>query len=945
MGRAAADGARLVTGSGFQFEEASQSVGVDAAAGGHRRPLDLLGLEGDVDPMIRVATDVFEHRESAAPIADRHAVEIAVAVEIGAVEAPWPAAGAPPRRLLLESSGREPERHRHRVLVEDDQVEEAVVVLIKGMDRGARRVGHHDPRFIRRADHTGRRAPARHRRHAERAGRDEIPGAIPLRIEALERRDRPGHRERPGRDGRVAAADGKGDESELPVEEVFEPSPAGIAAEHHVDIDIPVPVEGKERSHRGPDGKLGRPRPDNKSPAPEIPPQAKRPVVTGDKIEVAIGIKVGNGRSSGRPGSGQGLGREGAECPRAGRRIEAILEDDDASFTMDHQVEIGRRATSRELLRDDLGAGLVGAGTGRGAGALRLVEVEVEIGGHDPRGPPGHVRRGEFMPRGRRAIRGGDRERHLPRGAASEHAHLARPEEDDVGEAVEIEILEKDRREGTGGSGAPHRLAAFEARFDPRHFGRLVEPRLGIELRSIAFDHELERMPLDRPSVGFRLGDEDIGQPSQPPRNPRSIATARRGHPLVEDVADVDVGERFDRRREGLHRPPTRFDLFRQAAGHLRRWPLPELEGQGATPLDHEPEIAGIELAGPVERRGRHAGAVDSVFASACLSTTGQLAERFPPLVPGRRVRGGRAHEPARGVLPSDAVTRHLGNASREPQLIGRRPLAAFHRLERPPCGIDRCRIGFQTAIPKGHRSRHGEISRRQGFAGHLIGKGRESGDALIEGLILEIPQRHVRLRHDLPRPLGAETGRRPPSAPGRSPQAPGRRPPPRHRQPHEPEGHQEREDWTGISRTLTAHASSLRQIGRGGGRIEHRAGARQPLATIPPTGPFAPCVAASSPPWPRPATPPPRAAAGEVLHRHPAQGRQSAQTHPAAGFVPIPLPGLSLARRREEHEALPRASHGFSAGASCSSISVHAFLPSPAWQSPRRACSRSKRQ
>ena len=106
--------------------------------------------------------------------------------------------------------------------------------------------------------------------------------------------------------------------------------------------------------------------------------------MAGDKIEIAVGIEVGNGRSSGRPGSGQGLGRKGTECPHPGRRIEEILEDDDAPFAMDEEVEVGRRATSRELLRDDLGARLVGAGAGRGAGPLRLVEVEIEIGGHEP---------------------------------------------------------------------------------------------------------------------------------------------------------------------------------------------------------------------------------------------------------------------------------------------------------------------------------------------------------------------------------------------------------------------------------------------------------------------------------------------------------------------------------------------------------------------------------
>ena len=109
VGRTATNGARLVERPGFELEEAAEAVGVDPAARRHRRPLDLLGLEGHVDPVVRVATDVFEHREGAAPIADRHAVEIAVAVEVGAVEAPWAAVGATSWRLLLESSGGETE--------------------------------------------------------------------------------------------------------------------------------------------------------------------------------------------------------------------------------------------------------------------------------------------------------------------------------------------------------------------------------------------------------------------------------------------------------------------------------------------------------------------------------------------------------------------------------------------------------------------------------------------------------------------------------------------------------------------------------------------------------------------------------------------------------------------------------------------------------------------
>ena len=279
VGRTATNGARLVERPGFELEEAAEAVGVDPAARRHRRPLDLLGLEGHVDPVVRVAADVFEHREGAAPIADRHAVEIAVAVEVGAVEAPWAAVGATSWRLLLESSGGETERHRHRVVVEGDEVEEAVVVLVERMNRDAWPVGYHDARFIRRANRAGERPAARHRRHTKRTGHHEIPSPIRIGIDAVERRDRPGNGKSRWRDGRVGPTDGKGDKPELPMEEIFEPSPAGIAAEHDVDIDIPVPVEGKERPHRGRDGKLRRAGPGDKSPAPEIPPQPKGSVV------------------------------------------------------------------------------------------------------------------------------------------------------------------------------------------------------------------------------------------------------------------------------------------------------------------------------------------------------------------------------------------------------------------------------------------------------------------------------------------------------------------------------------------------------------------------------------------------------------------------------------------------------------------------------------------
>ena len=107
------------------------------------------------------------------------------------------------------------------------------------------------------------------------------------------------------------------------------------------------------------------------------------------------------------------------------------------------------------------------------------------------------------MPRSLRVIGGSDRERDLPCGTTPEHPHFAAPEEEDVGTAVEIEILEKNRREAAGDIASPRRLAGFEARLDPRHFRRLVEPRLGIELRSIPLDHELQRMPLDRPPIGL----------------------------------------------------------------------------------------------------------------------------------------------------------------------------------------------------------------------------------------------------------------------------------------------------------------------------------------------------------------------------------------------------------------------------------------------------------
>ena len=160
--------------------------------------------------------------------------------------------------------------------------------------------------------------------------------------------------------------------------------------------------------------------------------------------------------------------------------------------------------------------------------------------------------------------------------------------------------------------------------------------------------------------------------------------------------------------------------------------------------------------------------------------------------------------------------------------MFGRRPLPALHRLNRPPRCVDRRLIRFQAAVSEGDGSRHGEVPGWKGFAWHLVSQGCEGGDAYVERLVLQIPQGHVRLRHDVPRPLGAETGRRPPGA-GRAPQ------PPRHRQPNDyQKAHQEPEERTGESRLMTAHAWSLRRNGRGGRRIGHRQGARQPIPRIP---------------------------------------------------------------------------------------------------------------
>ena len=461
---------------------------------------------------------------------------------------------------------------------------------------------------------------------------------------------------------------------------------------------------------------------------------------------------------------------------------------------MNHKIEIGRRATSRELLRDDLGAGLVGAGPGRGAGPLRLVEVEIEIGGHKSSGPRRHVRRGDLVPGCRRAVGGRNGERHLPRGAASEHPHPVARQKEDVGAAVEVEILEEDGLAGTGGTGSPRHLAAVEARGDPRHLGRLVEPRLGIELRSIPLDHELQRMPLDGPPVGLRLGDENIGQPPQPPRDAGSIAGVGCSHSLVDDLADVDVGEGLDRRGKGLHRPPARFDLRRQAGGHLRWRPLAEVERQGATPLNHEPQIPRIEFAGPVERRGHDAGASISAGASngafACHRAAGPLAERLPALVPGRRVAGSRHDEPARDILPGYGVAADLGDAGREPEVFGRRPLPALHRVECPVRRLNGFLVRFETAVAEGDCPRHGEVPSWKGVAWHLVSQGREGGDRFVERLVLQIPQGDVCLRHERPRALDPEPGHQPRPAPGtdRAPQ------PPRHRQPHQSHDHQDPE-------------------------------------------------------------------------------------------------------------------------------------------------------
>ena len=91
--------------------------------------------------------------------------------------------------------------------------------------------------------------------------------------------------------------------------------------------------------------------------------------------------------------------------------------------------------------------------------------------------------------------------------------------------------------------------------------------------------------------------------------------------------------------------------------------------------------------------------------------------------------------------------------------MFGCRPLPALHCLKRPPRGVDRRLIRFQSAFPEGDRSRHGEIPGWEWLAWHLVSQSYEGGDGFVERLVLQIPQGDVRLRHDLPRPLDAEPG------------------------------------------------------------------------------------------------------------------------------------------------------------------------------------------
>ena len=91
--------------------------------------------------------------------------------------------------------------------------------------------------------------------------------------------------------------------------------------------------------------------------------------------------------------------------------------------------------------------------------------------------------------------------------------------------------------------------------------------------------------------------------------------------------------------------------------------------------------------------------------------------------------------------------------------MFGCRPLPALHRVERPLRGFNRLLVWLEAAVPESDRSRHGEIPGWEWLAWHLVSQGCEGRDGFVERLVLQIPQGHVRLRHDLPRALGAETG------------------------------------------------------------------------------------------------------------------------------------------------------------------------------------------
>ena len=162
--------------------------------------------------------------------------------------------------------------------------------------------------------------------------------------------------------------------------------------------------------------------------------------------------------------------------------------------------------------------------------------------------------------------------------------------------------------------------------------------------------------------------------------------------------------------------------------------------------------------------------------------------------------------------------------------MIGRWPLPALHRVERPLRRLNGFLVRFEAPVPEGDRSRHGEVPGWKGVVWHLVSQGREGGDGFVERLVLQIPQGDVCLRHERPRALDAEPGHRPPTAPGtdRAPL------PPRRRQPNQPHDHQEPEERPGESRLMTTHAWSLRRNSRGGRRTGHLQGTRQPVAGIP---------------------------------------------------------------------------------------------------------------